>query len=373
VHGWETGLGPVLDACAAFGLLRWQAIRATATEVLTEAGGTLSLLDFADRMAEARPGPAARERWACVDDWAERYRSLVGAALVDGQAQLTGEDLSDLAEPLPDSLFVSPDLLIEGSAERGQMVLGEIHPYVYAWGSQGRFVEDPEALAAAFDDLDPWGGADRIATVVRRRQHKGLVAEWFPGRFVEITSRATSDLARRLPVDSLNVTTGPDGPQLLTREGISLVLYSGEEDHPHLQALSPPAGSLPKIRVGDRNPRVLVGRVVVQRAAWRIDRDTGRDLGAACGDEVRLALAVTRLRHASGWPQFLFALAADEPKPICLDLDAPVAWDVLARLAARGPLELVEMRPGPEDLLVRRSGHRYTSEFRVAMFRRRRG
>jgi hypothetical protein len=214
-------------------------------------------------------------------------------------------------------------------------------------------------------DLEPWGGAERMATVIRRRRHKGLVTEAFPGRFVEVTGRATNDPARRMSVLDLRVEQGPDGPVLLGPTG-ELTLYCGEDDHLHLLAFAPASVSLPRLQLGECTPRIQIGDVVVQRRRWELPETVRRRLGAAESPE-DLLLEANAARVAGEWPRFVFAHSPSEPKPIFLDLDVPGAVDVLRTLAATGPVALVEMLPAPDSLWLRRSDGLYTSELRLAL------
>jgi hypothetical protein len=82
-----------------------------------------------------------------------------------------------------------------------------------------------------------------------------------------------------------------------------------------------------------------------------------------------LALEVTRARLAHGWPRFIFLSAEAEPKPLCLDLDAPLAQAHLQRLLATGSLTVIEMVPDPRHLWLHRQSGAHTSELRLGMIR----
>ncbi|MGW7029841.1 lantibiotic dehydratase [Streptomyces xanthophaeus] len=390
---WSAALAPYLDLCAAYGVLRHEATRAAAERVLAEAGGELSYLDFAERLG-ALTTQGAFERSLAEQKFTAGFAALVEAAGDGREAVLTTADLRPLtdlaaaaeaARPTP-TRFVSPDLMLardSGAAEPGAaepgaaypgapdsgelLVLGELHPYVFAWGSQGLFAPDPASLRADTEEhLSAWGGPDRIATVLRRRRHKGLVSDAFPGRFIEVGGLATRDRSRCLAVADLRVVQGPHGPELLGPDG-SLVLYTGENDHPHLRVFAPPQVEVPQVRIGDRRPRIRIGNVVVQRARWWLSAD---DLAALhrAQDTGRALTAAAELRAALDIPRYVFAKPEGEPKPICLDLSSPLAVSVLRQFADR-PVVVEEMLPEPGRLWLRRGDGAYTSEFRLAMFR----
>ena len=194
-------------------------------------------------------------------------------------------------------------------------MVGEVHPYVFAWGTQGQFAPDPQALQDAFRaDLRPWGGVERMAVVLRRRKHKGLVSGAFPGTFIEVTARALDARERCLAVGDLLVMPGEDGPQLVGPNG-PVVLYVGEEDHPHLRAFAPPLVEMPPLRLGEHTPRVEVGPVVLQRERWEVTPAGVPAVGEA-RDAAALFVAVADARRVHGWPRFVFVGARGEPKPL---------------------------------------------------------
>ncbi|MFI6850099.1 lantibiotic dehydratase [Kitasatospora sp. NPDC050467] len=372
---WSRDLAPYLDLCAAYGALRYRSVRAEASRVLAAAGGELPYLEFADRLAEATAATASRRDVPAERVFEERLAAVVAAAADGNRARLAPADLRtliDSVEPDDDgptsARFVSPDLMLARAGADELLVLGEMHPYVFAWGSQGLFAPDAEALQADLArDLTPWGGPERIATVLRRRQHKGLVSEAFPGRFVEISGLATRERDRCVAVADLRVVTGPSGPELHGPGG-QLVLYTGENDHPHLRAFAPPQVEPPPVRLGGRRPRVSVGDVVVQRARWWLSAQDLEELRRAA-DGPEAVVAVATLRARSGIPRHVFVKPAGEPKPVCLDLSSPLAVSVL-RVFSGGDLVVEEMLPAPDQLWLERQAGRHTSEFRLAMIGR---
>ncbi|MFD7660144.1 lantibiotic dehydratase, partial [Actinosynnema sp. NPDC059797] len=209
----------------------------------------------------------------------------------------------------------------------------------------------------------PWGGPAAIATVLRRRQHKGMVSDAFPGRFVEVGGTASVDRARRVPVADLVVRPGPDGPSLHGPTG-PLVLYTGEDDHPHLRAFAPPHVEALPVRIADHRPRVQVGDLVVARRRWWLTADP-----APAVDQDRAVAEVCRLRGRTGIPRHVFVRLPGEPKPVYLDLTSPTACSLLAR-RPEGTVVVEEMLPGPDQLWLRRRAGAFTSEFRIAMTRK---
>lgn len=371
----EAELTPVLQMGASYGRVRHRALRRLATDTLAElGGGPIPFLAFATALDERIVAGRLEPLDAGAGAFLSQLNALV-AAHSDGRvARLPVEALFELLgsdDGWRDDgwRFASPDVMIERTQEDGfRPVIGEVHPYVFAWGSQGHFAPDAEALQAAFAaDLRPWGGREQLAVVLRRRRHKGLVSEAFPGRFIEVTGRGSDDPERRIAIADLRVAAGEQGPVLHGPHG-PLTLYVGEEDHPHLRAFAPPLVEMPKVRLGDHTPRVEIGAVVFQRERWRFTPEELAEVVSADGDAA-LALAVARVQERHGLPQHLFLTAASEPKPICLDLAVPLAHAHLQRLAAREDVILVEMVPAPDALWLKRSAGGHTSELRIGMVR----
>ena len=269
-------------------------------------------------------------------------------------------------------------MLIRRSADGPALVLGEVHPYVFAWGSQELFCPDPEGLRESFAaDLSPWGGPAAIAAVVRRRRHKGLVTESFPGRFIEVTAVATRSRERTVAITDLLVEAREDRVALRDAHG-DVVLYAGEDDHPHLMAFAPPpVQRFPLVRFGDLAPRITIGGLVAQRTAWWLEPEelTGdrnpRTSGPASFSAASFS-AAQRVRARRGLPRWVYAHVPGEPKPLCVDLDSPLAAEALASVisaGAPGPVTLREMLPEPDALWLRKHGQPVTSELRLAMIR----
>ncbi|MEU6064755.1 hypothetical protein ABZ864_09690 [Streptomyces sp. NPDC047082] len=369
---WEEQLTPVLDVAARYGELQQRAARELCAEIMRSAGTDSMPYDELIRRVHtsveagglaAQAGPLA--------EFTRTYAELVRAHVHGHESRLAPAELAGLAPEPGRDRFVSPDLMLESGPDgRELLVLGELHPYVFAWGSQGLFSDEQDRMLEDFaSGLEPWGGRERLATVIRRRRHKGLVADWFPGRFVEITSVATDDRERTVPLTDLTAVLVDGTPRLRTANG-ELTLYAGEDDHVHLRAFAAPGVALPLVRLGNFAPRIVVGDLIVQRARWWFGR---ADLGIeAVRDPAAAFLAVQSLRARHGLPRFCFASMAHEPKPVGIDLDNPVAVDALVAMVLAGEDEsvsLAEMRPAPDALWLRHGEKPVTSEFRIAMKR----
>jgi len=365
----EASLSSALDLGAAYGRLRHEGLRTLATQVLDGLGGKARFLDFAAAL-DASIGQGALKP---LDAEPERFLQELThrlKAVSDGRvARIAPEALADLHAKDRGIRFASPDVMFEARpGQRPRAVIGEVHPYVFAWGSQGHFAPDPGALQSSFrEDLRPWGGAHQMAVVLRRRRHKGLVSDAFPGSFIEVTGRGSDDPQRRLAISDLKVERGPEGPRMVGPRG-PVTLYVGEDDHPHLRVFAAPLVEMPPIRFGAHTPRIELGDLVWQREEWELAGDSLSGLRRA-RDPLELMLQVAEARQHDGWPRFVFASSGAEPKPLCLDLEIPFAQAHLQRLLNLGPVTLVEMLPAPGQLWLQRSSGGHTSELRIAMVR----
>jgi hypothetical protein len=369
---WERQLSPVLDAAAQFGELQQQAANTLCAGVLRAAGvDSMPYDELIRRISEVVDAGGLDALRRPTDQLVTHFGELVRVNFDGTEAVLDPADLAALAPGGARTRFVSPDLMLEQHPDgRELLVLGELHPYVFAWGSQGLFSEDRRTMLDDFAaDLQAWGGADRIATMIRRRRHKGLVVDSFPGRFIEVTAHATDDRTRTLALTDVNVVLVDEQARLRTGDG-ELVLYAGEDDHVHLRAFAAPGVALPLVRFGDFAPRIVVGGVLVQRARWWLSR---ADLALGTVRDSAAALrAVQRLRVSLGLPRFCFAHIAHEPKPVGVDLDNPLAVDALVALLMAGQdsdFALAEMRPAQDALWLHHHSRPTTSEFRLAMRR----
>jgi hypothetical protein len=132
----------------------------------------------------------------------------------------------------------------------------------------------------------------------------------------------------------------------------------------------------PFVRV-PHEPRLRVGRVIVQREAWYI---TSAELGEQrpSGVSAAFVTAIERLRAERGIPRRVFARPAPgvlggagwdpgkDHKPLYIDLESLVLLDIFERrLRKYGTLAISEMLPLPEQLIWRTAEGRFTFELRT--------
>jgi hypothetical protein len=125
-----------------------------------------------------------------------------------------------------------------------------------------------------------------------------------------------------------------------------------------------------------RWPRVVHDRVVLFRERWVFgpgDAPAPPEPGAASPD-ADFFLAVARWRGRHRLPRHVFVHTSTDPKPQYVDLESPLFVDLLRRTlvsgspgAPPGALHVVEMLPGPEQMLAAGDGVRYATEFLVQL------
>ena len=130
--------------------------------------------------------------------------------------------------------------------------------------------------------------------------------------------------------------------------------------------------------LGQHTPRLLCGKVVVQRRSWTI---TVRELGKGdfTGISRDLVVAIERLRAARDLPRHIFIRPTEQAlrragvegrdkdtKPVFVDLESYLFLEIFHRwLNKAGELEVTEMLPRPDQLLWQQADGRHTFELRT--------
>jgi hypothetical protein len=130
--------------------------------------------------------------------------------------------------------------------------------------------------------------------------------------------------------------------------------------------------------LGQHTPRLLCGKVVVQRRSWTV---TLQELGKGdfTGISRDLVVAIERLRAARDLPRHVFIRPTEQAlrragvegrdkdtKPVFVDLESYLFLEIFHRwLNKAGELEVTEMLPRPDQLLWQQSDGRHTFELRT--------
>jgi Lantibiotic dehydratase, N terminus len=248
-------------------------------------------------------------------------------------------------------------------------LLSEAEPALASWASSfyADLVEPDEA----------------VVDVIRVHNEKTRAQVELEGFDVEAYGRSPKPRAQVLALDELE----------LEHDGERLELRSRRCDEA-LRVTAPPVGGLgvaddvlaafafPRTFSGaavdaparSHLPRLVSGRVILQRELWRVGPEDLRPAGVrhvSLDPEAAGALAVERLRRRLELPRHVFAKIPGQPKPIYVDLEAPLLVRQLLRLS-RGAetVELTEMLPRPGQLWLEGPDGHHTSELRFAVFDR---
>jgi hypothetical protein len=130
--------------------------------------------------------------------------------------------------------------------------------------------------------------------------------------------------------------------------------------------------------LGRHTPRLLCGRVIVQRRSWTVALE---ELGSGdfTGISRGLVLAVERLREARQLPRYVYIRPTEralrrsgaegrdkDTKPVFIDLESYLFLEIFHRwLTKGGELEVTEMLPTPDQLLWQEEDGRRTFELRT--------
>jgi hypothetical protein len=366
-------LAPVLDLIAA--AAGWAAERAAealredlrrlrpdggdlSLDAFLAGGGRLSVTVSLDRSpAMAAFADLARDHWdGCAAE--------VNVPVAELRRRLEGQ------APRAPAVFASPDVMLlagtRADVEAGafDVLVGEVHWGLQFFGNLCCFLDDRQALLARVRE---WLGppADGVLNVaLGRRFGKLCYLEVFP-RTLELLGPAA---AGQPAVRAGDLLLDAGGRLRLAATGEPVCLMMGDTSGEEFSALSLPALGLPSIRLGDRTPRLRLGRAIVQRATWWSPADELLRVRQLAGRE--------RYRAAVAWasrlelPERMFAHVPGERKPFYVDLASPHLVDVLVHAARPGEVRLSELLPGPEQLWMRGEDGPVACELRLAMVRR---
>lgn len=268
-------------------------------------------------------------------------------------------------------LLASPDVLLAASSRDAlrtgelDVIVGEIHWGLQLFGNLCCFVADrPGLLGAAREWLSRSPASSALVNVaLGNRFGKMCFLEVMP-RTLEISGPAAPERLILRPSD-LSVTR--DGHLQLAATGERVTLLSGDLEGRVYTPFAPPALRLPTIRLGERTPRIRIGRAIVQRATWWVPAQDFAAIQRLPAADHYLALVSCFARR--GIPDRVFARLEHEPKPLHVDIGSPHLADMLIRAVRAGEVKLTEMLPGPDALW--QEGR--PCEFRFAFLKRAQG
>ncbi len=368
-------LRPVLDIAAAIATLALADVRQQTREdfIKTFPGETtVSLRRFLAHIALSRAvdlnlSPVTRALNELVRaQWDERSQEVA----------LSVADINNLLAPFisdgDDVLLASPDILLSAPtladvhAGRVDIIVGEIHWGLQMLGNLCCFIADRAGLIKTVRSwLANVPNTEKLVNVaLNDRFGKMCFLETLP-RTLELSGVATRGQAVLRPSDVVVNEMG----QLWTKAGEAIMLVSGDpEGHMHTP-FAPPALRAPTLRVGNRCPRIRIGRAILQRATWWVATEELAAIRQLTGS-ARYA-ALVRWCEMRGIPDRIFVRLEHEHKPLHVDLGCPHLVDVFVQALRSGEVRITEMLPEPSDLWLGGSKNGYPCELRFCYIRSR--
>ncbi|MER5432294.1 lantibiotic dehydratase [Streptomyces sp. NPDC002588] len=330
--------------------------------------------DMSERMARLRdllaPVDCGCSVHRCTDEVIAAARALADSST----PAVCNPDLMLAAEG-PEALARGEFLAVVGDLHAAEEGLSHslFAPWVdAAMGGEGRLGEH---VAEAYRPL--LKPDEDLADVTHRHRSKHYARVHLPCLDIEAGDRSPLPAHQRVRLHELMVSDTSHGLRLHrpgSNRGLRLtsppLYWQGVRARNPFAVFSFPqrVDGLP-VPLGERQflPRLVHGRVVLQRAMWGVP-------AASCHggkDWYEGFRAVQRLRAAHGLPRHVFVKFPQEVKPLYCDLDSPLLVrqvSHLARAADDGRLVFSEMLPEPGSLWLTSSRGKVTSELRYAVF-----
>lgn len=383
----EAGLAPLLELHRVVAGQAARLLHARWRRVFDALGGTGDApVDFLAFLAAARrdvdPG-------AVADELAARLRPAWDGVLA-GRADareiaLEAEDFAAVAAALeaqappgPAALPVlgpgiaSPDVMLAAAGPdaiaRGEylVVVGEVHPAVHTVAQPVAlpFCPDPAGIARETEALLAPG---RLLLADSARGYQRSHIDWpdTPSLFQIVLPRGRGRTPPERQVPAGRAEIALEDGMLVVRDRLTgraedVVTVLSSDLHRVLFAV---AGAVAASHVP---ARLTCRGAIVKRRSWRVD---AAPFGAAAAPAEDAAdfRALRALAARLGMPRFVFAKSPEEPKPVYVDFDSPLALDLLAKMArSTSELAVSEMRPAPDELWLADGGDRYCAEFRMS-------
>jgi len=368
-------LRPVLDIAAAVATLALADVRQRTREDFLEAfpgETTVSLRRFLAHIALSRAvdlnsSPVTQALNELIMVRWDKHSQEVALSVAD-----IDNLLAQFASDSDDVLLASPDVLLSAptpaDVRAGQIdvIVGEIHWGLQMLGNLCCFITDRAGLITAVRSwLSNVPSTEKLVNVaLNDRFGKMCFLEILP-RTLELSGIATRGQAVLRPSDVVVNEMG----QLWTTAGEAIMLVSGDpEGHMHTP-FAPPALRVPTLRLGNRCPRIRIGRAILQRATWWVATEELAAIRQLTGS-ARYA-ALVQWCEMRGIPDRIFVRLEHEHKPLHVDLGCPHLVDVFVQALRSGEIRITEMLPKPSELWLGGSENGYPCEFRFSYIRSR--
>lgn len=347
--------------------------------------------------------PHLEERFAAIDARIEEIicaidtKMLAQTSANDSIITVKPEDLQELSTAYTVALpaVCNPDIMVMAESAEGvqkglfQILIGECHAVreLLSHTSLSPFLQDAfPALALHVTDLYQALLEDDevLADPMRGHPDKTFVQLSLPCYDIEVQGRSPKPRSQTLALHELYVRQTADGLRLYSPRLLKFVrLMASPIGQKQLRRNPLHIFGFPRRYTGvpiegqKRNhlPRIVMGRVIIQREMWRFPANLLAEpvaLGHWRLDNNKggLYLRAKLLQQKLKLPRYGFAKIPGETKPIYVDFDAPLLVRQFARLASHtsGTIEFSEMLPAPGQLWLQSSEGHHTTEFRFALF-----
>lgn len=339
-----------------------------------------------DRVLETAPSGA---RAVALRAAMQRVRDLIDARTRSGDTVIASSDLQVAVTDAPAAThpgYVSVDLMLCERANRTDVVLGEVHGFLW--------------LPTCLLDVLPAGDRERIVAHMREAlaqmagdtrtaecvfPHRLATDRRIPVATLDLELMVRGDRADAIELGELSIRLVGERVEFAHRDRavIPLAPYTNYPFIQYTSQIAPlfddlaeryfPNSLLPeRFHQGD-TPRIVVDDVAIQRRTWR--RSAGAIRAAlASKTEAELFARARALRAELGCEVHVFVSITGEPKPILVDFENVFLLEALANLVERRPddaiVKVSEMLPGPDELLARGPDGRRTAELRMGFYRR---
>jgi hypothetical protein len=366
-------LAPILDLYAAHACAVHQELQSFGIAQLVKLtpSGKMPLLSLLSRL-NAEDVTFAPSNTVWQEAILAQIRNNTSARhVVLNSADLPPIDRSILGDA---TLLTSPDLMIvarDYSALRNgdfEVIVGEFHDTLMVSGWALCFHPDRGAVETSAEHLLRQASRGRqIANVLGGKRVKIIPFE-YPGPTIEVRSTSTKNPSERIPI--AEVSTGIEGekPILQGRSWSSLQLYNGELTTLGHSMFSLPRVVTPPLGLDEHTPRITLGKAVIQRERWRLERSTlfpQRYQGAS----FELMRDFWRASRRLGLPRYLFARVPGELKPVFVDRFNYFLLELIDYLLpSEGTVVLSEMLPTPNQLWLQGDEGGFCAELRLSAF-----
>ncbi|MDQ0656006.1 lantibiotic dehydratase [Paenibacillus sp. W2I17] len=359
-----------LNLCAKHGQEKDEMQQRLAKEIFTTLYPSTQEVPYLKFIYDVTQHPEAQH-------WENRWRNI--RTDIEQQVEAFVKKSDEFIVALPDDTSCefdpdlgwinSPDLML---AKRNdgtyQVILGEIHDTVMLWGWALQFHRDEEHLTAQIKEKIKNSTTNQQMLNLLSNKRFKIVPFEYPGITAQMSSISNSS-NQKISLAHAMVQCLEDGVVLSLPDDDGVYrTYNGE-----LHTMVHSFFSLPKavpfvVNTGAFTPRLMMGDVVVQRATWRITKETFWN-GVYPGSSIELFYDAFKYHVENRLPNEAFVKIANQPKPFYIHFDNYFLLEMWNAFGTEEECTLSEMLPGlSETWLTKGNKQRHTAELRLSYF-----